>query len=160
MSQWNNSYPFPSKVAWGQWWPGQSGAPGKGPGQNDKVQALGTSSWVDMLKARGSLIGSLGVKDTSNAVENESSPMNTNGKFIPVKGKKNQACRHGCACDVAGAIGVLPDELLSETSLDPQCYVPPPPLAAGLGERKPRLPRVEAWKPFKDSTERKNPFIE
>ena len=59
LSQWNGSYPFPSKVAWGQWWPGQSGAPGKGPGQNDKVQALGASSWVDMLKAQGSLIGSL-----------------------------------------------------------------------------------------------------
>jgi len=93
LQQWKQSYPFPTKGAWTGYWPG---AAGKGNGSpNVNAVAPGSGSWQDTLKAVGSLIGSLDVKEDP-------------------KTRRHACANHHCACGIAGVMGILPEELPSE----------------------------------------------
>ena len=109
------------------------------------VNAVSDGSWVDALKASGSLIGCVRTKDDTNVHTERLAPVKAG------KGKGNLCCaghaHEVSARGVAGAMGVLPDEMPIETPPDDLCEFPPPAMAAETRtrSRKAKMSRVGRW---------------
>jgi hypothetical protein len=99
------------------------------------VNAVSDGSWVDALKASGLLIGSVRTRDDTCAGKGK-------GKTC-CDGRDHTIHAQG----VAGAMGVLPDEMPIETPPDDLCEFPPPAMAAEARtrSRKAKMSRVGKW---------------
>ena len=152
MTQRKQSYPFPSKTHWDQWYPHA----GKG-GQATRpaIQAMGDGSWVDALKTSGNLIGCLRAQckcDDHDLAAQLRDPRDILDWAFPNR------------LGVTGALAVPSDEPMpGETpQIDEDQYPPPAvsstprPLKAGR-----KMTRVKKWAPaiaFNEEIKTKNMF--